>query len=565
MRYYRNSKFRVFIASISCHNKMGLGQSYLYIYLESKDDKYGESIDANNRYEVTSTKGILTECDSFEVVTHKIDVRKPNDMIYDIYIYDSKRIATKASYIFAYCSPTVKSHVVKEVKVYYSVLAPHKPLAITFVREKEDTHHCDIDKLRKVGWDWAKNITEHASSNLVELLKQQYKNFAWDRTIEFDQGNKPTSQVIVFPRAIDGIHYRLVFIPNQGHPVLNRSCLFNFNTEHKSGTGDSFVQNGCQSSSSGDKNKLDSYFLEKVKSKLYFNGIIVYFARKEEKNKVSLDEKHDDNMALLVEFINSCETIGIKRKDKDGCLWAEEKVVYTDQQSRVNALKKIKEEAESYNCNTVIIEHKSNYTCGTTVTTETKTSYNKYTHQFTVEKELNILFERKTITIDSFSPSSIQTKKVEVFYLKYKTKDKGEQDDGKPFLIAIYKNGEDKPAKVFHFTLKEDFKEWKELEAGKFKDKFTRIDNETKCTTELHYLKILVYQILTTDVSQPPPEPPTPTDPVRPGVDPEIPPPLPGPDWWLIIGCSVGGFLLLVALVVGYAIYWYNTTIRLLT
>nr|PVC52070.1 hypothetical protein MACL_00001045 [Theileria orientalis] len=542
---------------------MGLGQSYLYIYLESKDNRYGGGTDSNNRYEVTSTKGILTECDSFEVVAHKIGDRKPNDMSYDIYIYDSKKTASKASYIFAYCSPSVESHVVKEVKVYYSVLAPHKPLAITFVRQS-DEHHCDIDKLRKAGWDWAKNITEYASPKLKELLKDQFKKFAWERTIEFDQGESQTTGVLVFPRQIDGKHYRLIFIPSEEKSVLNRKCLFTFNTEAKPGIGYTVVQSGCQSSPTGDKNKLDSYFLESVKKKLYFNGIIVYFARDQEKNDVSLNEKHDDNTALLVEFINSCETIGIKRKDKDGCLWAEEKVTYTDHKTRVEALEKIKKEAESYNSNTVILEKTSTYTCGSKVTTDTKTSYYKYTHDFNEAKKLNILFERKNPKIGNLDTSTTEAKKVDVYYIKYQTKE-GDKQDGKPFLIAFYKNGDSKPTKVYRFNNTDKFEDWQELSADKLENKFTRIDRDAACTDDLHWLKKLILQILTTEESTPPPEPPKKPDPDRPEVDAETPPPPPGPDWWLIIGCSVGGFLFIVALAIGYAIYWYNTTIRLLT
>nr|PVC52069.1 hypothetical protein MACL_00001044 [Theileria orientalis] len=547
---------------------MGARQSHLNIFLKSNETTY-----SGDGYTVTVSKAVVSQSINYDVVTHtiKYDVGKGTN--FDIYIYDNEKTVSNASYVFAYCSPGVESHVVKEVKAYYSILLPMIPLVISFVREKNDTYDCGIDKLESAGWDWAKNITTYSGPNLKSQLEEAFKHFLWKRTIGFDQESKKTNEVIVFPRKIDTKNYRLIFIPSGNNSFLEINCLFTFDTKLARGSDYSVIQVGCKSSGNGINNQVDPYFLDSVRKKTgYFDGIIVYFAREQDNDKVSLDENHNANTAILLEFISNSTKTHIQRKDKLGTYWEEKQVNYTTYASLTEELNKIKTSALGNDVNTIIMDSKSYI--GVKVNPEnTQISYNKYTHEFSEAKDLNIIFERISITIGSFTPTSFKSKKVEVYYLKYNTEKNGPKDDDRPFLIAIYKDDEVKREKVFHFTIEKDykdktidyFKEWKELNVEKFDDRIKRIDGQTVCTGELHYRKKLVYHILTNDEAKPPPDPPKPTVPVRPGVDPDPVQPPPGPDWWLIIGCSVGAFLFIVALAIGYAIYWYNTTIRLLT
>ncbi|UKK01713.2 hypothetical protein MACK_001066 [Theileria orientalis] len=205
---------------------MGARQSYLYIFLEYMDGQYGSGKGDHTEYTVESSKGVLDECDSFEVVTHKIQITKGDPKSYDIYIYNSRSVASKASYIFGYCSPRVDTHVAKEVKAYYSVLSPHTPLAITFVRENEHNHHCATDKLKEAGWDWASSITKYSSSDLAAMLKEQFTKLSWDRTIQFTDG-KDNINIMGRKMEIDNDKfYRVILVPNKGDGTLGVQWLY---------------------------------------------------------------------------------------------------------------------------------------------------------------------------------------------------------------------------------------------------------------------------------------------------------------------------------------------------
>ncbi|UKJ88123.2 hypothetical protein MACJ_000566 [Theileria orientalis] len=531
---------------------MGARQSYLYIYLRDKEKTYDEE-----GYTVKPSMEVVDKCRNFEVVTYTIDYKGGNGVNFDIYIYDSK-ITPPSAYTFAYCSPGIETHVAKKVNVYYSILGPMFPLIISFVRDR-DTHNCDIYRLNRDRWNWASKITEYSlGDNLKEILEEEFKKTFRNRTIEFDVGSKQTNDVLVYPRELDKKNYRVIFIPSTNDAVLNSNCLFTFETKIHRGSEPYEFQVGCKPSATGDK-KIDPYFLDSIKNKKFYNGIIVYFLRPEEKNDISYDEEHDKNTPLLVEFIYLCETKFLKRKDKDGYWWSEEQVTYKDDKALQSELSKIDTESKGNVVNTVFLDMKKPYRGPTGVDQSTVKAYTKYTHKFGSAKQSIILFERTDPEIKGKTPK-VNATNVEVYYLKA-----GSDEDTKPFLIVFDEKGDGTPMKAYYFKHDGEFKDWEEFDQlGKLPDKLEKIANSGACSGHLHWLRGLAYRILTTE--DPPPEtPPKPKeDPPRPKVLEREIEPDPPPLEWIITG-SVGGVVFVGSSAVGYGVYWYNTTIRLLT
>nr|PVC53294.1 hypothetical protein MACL_00000172 [Theileria orientalis] len=258
-------------------------------------------------------------------------------------------------------------------------------------------------------------------------------------------------------------------------------------------------------------------------------------------------------------FVNSCETVSFKRKNKNCSWWVEETFNYKNFKDLPGQLDTISKEAKE-EVNAVIIEKTSRYHGVSEFKQDKQPAYMKYTHEFGTANTTVLLSNRTKLDVGPFKNLGIKAKHVEVCYLKV-----GDNNDTQPFLIALYEN-ESKLAKVCHFNNKDKFDDWIELEPmDKLEEKLKKISESGSCSTHVFWLRKVAFYFLTT--GEPPPEAPPkePVPPERPPVDSPTPPPPPGRNWWLIIGCSVGGFLLLVALVVGYGIYWYNTTIKLLT
>ncbi|UKJ89231.2 hypothetical protein MACJ_002479 [Theileria orientalis] len=541
---------------------MGAGQSHVNIYLELKDQEYkGEG------YTVTSSKKITTESANFEVVTHSIDYKVPDSRYFDIYIYNNKGTPHNASYIFAYCSPWIPSHVAKEVKAYYSILTPHIPLVISFVRGSNDIHNCEIDKLRSAGWNKAAYITEYSSEKtLLELLKQQFTKLLWDRTIQFTMAND-NENVMGRKQELNDINYRFIFIPREYQSSLGLQSLYGLDY-------DNYEPTTPDPPYSESKNQIDPYFLTSVNDQ-YYAGILVYFAREKGKPAGTSKEKDNENKVLLLEFIDpSKQKKQIKRKDKDGYWWAEETVPYNNDASLIQALAGIKSEAEKEDINTVLIDKRDKY-LGVTFETAESGPYKKYTHKFSKAYKTALLFERRDPGLAKLKQLAITAMNVEVYYLQA-----GGKEDKKPFLIVLDEDATPEKKKGYHFNNKEEFKDWvaftfnrkgtqeplkdKEL-TEKLYEKVKLIDQYGPCTNELHLLRDLVYKILMAKDEDPPPEVPKPKEPPRPDLYPEQPkPPEPLPLGWIITG-SVGGAVFIIGSTVGYGVYWYNTTIRLLT
>nr|PVC50520.1 hypothetical protein MACL_00002214 [Theileria orientalis] len=231
---------------------------------------------------------------------------------------------------------------------------------------------------------------------------------------------------------------------------------------------------------------------------------MVYFCREGEKPKTLCEEHKDDNsIAMLVEFIDSCNSKKfLRRKDKHGYWWEEEPFTYNSDKELTERLIKI----------------------------------------------------RKSVYWS------------EVYYLKASG-----NEDIEPFLIVLVPDDKEKKnTKAYHFADKNNFEGWKEFNVEtsetlekKLEEKLEKIDKYCACLSNITTVRWYAHEILIGQEPDPPkPEvPPSPTRPpeVRP---PDEPKPLPV---WLIVGCVAAGVVLIVTLVVVYGIYWYNTTIKLLT
>ncbi|UKK00533.2 hypothetical protein MACK_000607 [Theileria orientalis] len=550
---------------------MGGRQSYLYIFLKNKKEEYG-----GDGYSVKRSVQLVPNCRNFEVVNHKITYKDGNGVNFDIYIYDTEEMVSKASYIFGYCSPGVESHVAKEVRAYYSILAPKIPIVISFVRGSGDTHNCYVPKLTDDRWNWAGYITEYSlGPDLATNLQKSFEKKFWNLTIGFEVGSTKTKDVLVFPRGIDKKNYRIIFIPLREDAFLNSNCLFNFNTKLKHRSELPEVQAGCEPSAKEDKNQIDSYFLDSVKGQFY-NGIIVYYARENPKDKdkdkddIDLEENHKANTAIIVEFIYLCTTTTLKRKTSNGSWWAEEKFSYNDDNDLQTQVNEIYKNVKDTTINTVILEKTSSYLGVSKLENQDVQVYVKYTHKFEAPNKTVLLFERKIPAKGPLKGLDNKVQRVDVYYLKAKDA-KNEGKDPKPFLISLYEDDGSKLSKVCHFDNKDKLDEWVELKGDngetldkKLERKLEKIKTNGSCTFELRWLRTLVCHILTTEEAphEKPPKPPGPEE--RPEVIQQVPPPIP-PNWLLIIGSSVGAFLFLCLLAIGYGIYWYNTTIKLLT
>nr|PVC53876.1 hypothetical protein MACL_00003445 [Theileria orientalis] len=284
----------------------------------------------------------------------------------------------------------------------------------------------------------------------------------------------------------------------------------------------------------GEKQELGDHF---------FDGIMVYFAE-----EIMNHEKYE------------VKDIENRRRDKDGYWWSEEQVTYIDDISLVKEVEKIKDQTEDVN--TVILDQKKRYTgVQEFKPDETNNACIKYTHKYESSKKPVTLYKRKQKNLGTSDLSDVISQNVDVYYLKPKD---AKDDDTEPFLIVFYKNGQPPNNMIaYHFANNYGFEEWTKFQQDKLEEKVNKIEQFGRCISDLILYRTMAYEILTG--KEPPiPEQKEEKKPVRPTV--ETPESTTEPvNLWLIIGCSIGGFLLIVALAIGYAIYWYNTTIKLLT
>ncbi|BAM39197.1 hypothetical protein TOT_010000657 [Theileria orientalis strain Shintoku] len=579
----------IFIAnSLSVRPAMGGGYSDLNVLFHAKNtDKYSE-----NGYNITVKKENFPGCSNFVVFTHTITFTKEEDKLnYNVLLYDGNTI-NKGNRVFGYYYPRDINQVVEELKIYYFVLEPNVPLVVSF-KCPGNIYNCYFGKLKEAGWDRAYNITSYSfgkecdKSHLLAELRTMTRN----KKIGFTIG---TDNVDIFGirQEIKDKNFRFIFIPKGKKSLQGNQLLFAIDFDKQvpklSDTSDDIkshcsgiLNHVCKNSSKKEncmsqtktqysiqynfefkhKNAIDPYYLNSVNGH-FFDGIMVYFVRTSDRPPQSSCENEEDNkcMALLVEFVDSCNSkIHIKRKDKEGYWWSKEKVDYKDDDTLLKKLKEIKEQAQN-EVNTVILDKKERYLGVESVDPKDIVVYKQYTYKFKGAKNPNIIYDRKDPGISAIQSSTIKSQNVEVYFLKA-----GGKEDKKPFLIVLDQNGQpENKKKAYYFKHKASFKEWKEFtDFNKLQDKLDKISKYGKCIHNLSLLQWYAYEILT-GKDPPPQKPKEEKTPNRP--DTFKPPPkektLPIP---LIAGCSTAGGVFVISSAAGYGIYWYNTTIKLLT
>ncbi|UKJ89168.1 hypothetical protein MACJ_002415 [Theileria orientalis] len=567
---------------------MGGSQSYLYIFLGNKENSYN-----GGGCNVTVSKTVVDGSINFEVVTHSINYNEADGRYFDVYIYDSKETYYKSSYIFAYCSPSTDGLVANKVKAYYSVLAPNVPLVISF-ETKLNTYNCSIDKLLSARWNWASNITEYSSTEVTVLLEEQFKKLLLNRKIRF-RSEEVNKDIMANRQELgDKKNFRFIFLPKDNEPELGSDYLFSIDfIDNKPklpgdnvAKADEFCSRAKKKGFHQDhpppktehKNQIDEYFLRPFNGQLY-DGIMVYLSREEREPPKTLcaEGEYNKGMAILLEFYDSSEEKKyLKRKDKEGYWWAEEPIEYKDDETLRTQLGEIGKAANANDVNTVLLDKMQPYKGVNEVKPDIKKGYNKYTYTFEKSNKPVFLFERKERTIGQFD--TIKTQKIDVYYLKAK-----DQEDKEPFLIVFFSGDRvPKPMNAYHFANEYNFKGWKEFEFDfrkseqekdqhdqerelktKLLEKVQKIDDYVKCIPDMDLLRWYAYTILT-DKEIPPPKPKDEQTPQRPDEFVPRKPPEP-PPLALIIGGTVGGVVFVVSSAVGYGVYWYNTTIKLLT
>nr|PVC52939.1 hypothetical protein MACL_00000422 [Theileria orientalis] len=303
-----------------------------------------------------------------------------------------------------------------------------------------------------------------------EDLFKRFNELSRKRTIQFTIGNTVSKISSYRQEILDKTKYRYIFIPKGDESILGSDYLFAID----------FINNVPE-------------LIDKIDS---------------EKPRYCKVDIHNSK-------------IQIRRKDKNGYLWSEEKVEYTNDTTLIAQLSKFDKEVK--------------------------------------EKETVIAIP------DLKEESSFKSKRVEVFYLNA-----GGKDDTHPFLIVFDKEGNGKREKAYHFKDTYNFKDWKEFNVEtsetlekKLEEKLEKIDKYCACLSNITTVRWYAHQILIGQ-KPPPPKPEEKTTPTRPPEvrPPDEPEPLPV---WLIVGCVAAGVVLIVTSVVVYGIYWYNTTIKLLT
>ncbi|BAM41489.1 hypothetical protein TOT_030000751 [Theileria orientalis strain Shintoku] len=525
---------------------MGGIYSDLNVYFHSRKGKY-----SGTGYTVSTKLKRLTGCSCFFERCYEIKFTNGSGLRHNVILYDSSSNKDKNNYVFAYCHPGNPNEVVKKVHVYYSVLAPEHPLVISFETEIKK-YDCYYKLLKTARWDYASHITEYSIDKPVDanILDDEFKKLTLNKKIKLttESDNK---FVTVSRHHLSSSHFRFTFISKGVKSVMGSKLLFSMDFDTKE-------PKSTDPKANANKNQIDPYFLHSVKGH-FFDGIIVYFERKDPKPK--RQNRDYEGTALLIEFIDSTNgTIQFMRKDNDGYCWSEEKVDYNEDKKLITKLNEIKGGLDN-NSVTVIIDETSQYFGVQKVGPGEGKVCKKYTHEFNAANNPKIIFKRKTITITAKGITGVTAKKVEVYYLNA-----GGKEDTQPFLIVFHKEDNGKAEKAYHFINTDKFEEWVEFNKGKpdgIEKKVEKIEQYCACLSNITTVRWYAHQILIGE-EPPPPKPEEKTTPTRPKVEEPKPPPE-EPPVWLIVGCVAAGVVVIVTSVVVYGIYWYNTTIKLLT
>ncbi|UKK01420.2 hypothetical protein MACK_002234 [Theileria orientalis] len=539
---------------------MGGGYSDLNVFLLCKKNEI-----KNAKYKVTSTKKNFEGCSSFVVFTHTITFTPPESgLYYNIILYEGSSDNNKGEYVFGYYYPSNKNEVIEHVSSYYSVLSPNVPLVVSFKRPG-NTYNCYFSRLKEARWDRAYNISEYSIKTDLskDLLDKEFKKRSRNRKIQFTI-NSDNNEVMGDTQDIGESKkmFRFIFIPKGDKSVLGLNCLFE-------------IDNKVPKSSNKNNGKIqiDPYYLSTVNG-LFFDGIMVYFARE---NGIDNNKKDYKGTALLIEFYDSTkDKISFQRNDKKGAMWSQVNVDCNEDKKLIERLNGIDMNVKKDLSVTVILDRKSDY-LGAKVTTEGfNKACKKYCHKLDETNNPVFIFARQKKQLGNFD-NNFKTNIVEVYYLKVKN-----VEDEEPFVIVFSSSEErtPKPKKAYHFADKYGFVGWvefrfefnrvdegpgKDIEIDlvkKLEEKLKKIDDSGSCIDNFGLLRWYAYRIL---MDKEPTEQEIKKEKAkeRPKtIEPKTEKPL--PIKW-IIGGSVGGGVFVISSAALYGVYWYNTTIKLLT
>ncbi|UVC49791.1 hypothetical protein MACK_003905 [Theileria orientalis] len=305
------------------------------IYLGRKSGKYETYVSRAFDATINVKSELYDKCKNFEVVKYNIKYPDPYNFMlvqymwnmssyYNVYIYTGSGDHERGSYPFAYYSPSENEDVIKEVKVFYSVLNPSTPLGIIFITRKKsyNMYYYSYNELVKLGSKYyhigGKVVTDGGDlgyvvdgGQLSVKLKQEYTTLSKSKQITLTVGKGQCKDIrhVEYDVGDDNKFKKRIYTPDfkKGEQnLLPSEDLF------KKGIGDYTLN--------------DSY-LSKVCVKKS-DGIIVYYSV-------------GDKVTLLVEFICDSSKTHIKRLNKDGTCWKEESIEYKNDNILIKRLSEI--------------------------------------------------------------------------------------------------------------------------------------------------------------------------------------------------------------------------------
>ncbi|BAM40647.1 conserved hypothetical protein [Theileria orientalis strain Shintoku] len=570
---------------------MGAAESSVYVYLGQKDG----TDRVKGVYTLKVSRITPKICKNFERVHYRINYnKKPSrDLIgrnpyYNVSICSGTDYYNKGNCIFRYYC-TCEKKIIRAVNVYYSSLLPNDPLIIVFITKDFHGYRFTYSNLKTRSYAYSYDfITQTFRKSVKEQLPLEYNNKSGGKKITFILEKKTNTSVNKDRQPIlkDNKFKKTIYTSGCSQCKVYYSDLFEYNTQIDIDKFD------CSKEFTVPKNFIDSYFLKHVENKA-LDGIIVYY---------TASANRPENVSYLVEFIDSCnDKSQYVRKDKFSTYWVKEEHNYKNENELSKNLDQIKKKADENDVLTYIIEKKEKYFCVEVKNItdnkkpNTQDGFSKYSHTSKRKGvKPNIVLNLQILKQDG-KEFTHQLEGLEAYFLK----DKEKKEDDTPFLIVFQQASSLKPPDTSTVDMMyiskpcEDPREWKlivlteevlkerleqiekiprektikEKVTEKEKDKGKERGKEIGKTVPKTFkeLRKEACDILEKAVTVPgfPSKPGPPT--VPPGK-----PKVPDEEYGLTLSQKIVitiGAVLASSVVGGisYGVYWYQTTIKLLT
>nr|PVC54502.1 hypothetical protein MACL_00003053 [Theileria orientalis] len=570
---------------------MGAAESSVYVYLGQKDG----TDRVKGVYTLKVSRIVPKNCKNFERVHYRINYnKKPSrDLIgrnpyYNVSICSGTDYYNKGNCIFRYYC-TREDKIIRAVNVYYSSLLPNEPLIIAFITKDFHGYRFTYSSLKSRDYAYSYDfITQTFRKSVKEQLPVEYKNKSGGKKITFILEKKTNTSVNKDRQPIlkDNKFKKTIYTSGCSQCKVYYSDLFEYNTQIDPENFD------YTKSFTDPKNFIDSYFLKHVENKA-LDGIIVYY---------TASANRPENVSHLVEFIDSCNYKSqYVRKDKFSTYWVKEQIDYKNENELCKKMDEIKKKADENDLITYILEKKKEYfgvevkkTAPEKEKPNTHKGYTKYLHTSKRKGvKSNIVLNLQIIKLEG-KEFTYEIELLEAYVMK----NKKEEEDDTPFLVMFKQVTSLKPPDTHtvdlmyiskpcdkladwkQITLKEEVlkerleeiekipreKTIKEKVTEKEKDKDKKEEKEIQKTVPRTFkeLREEACKILEKAVTVPgPPKPSPPT--VPPGK-----PKVPDEEFELTLSQKIVitiGAVLASSVIGGisYGVYWYQTTIKLLT